>query len=272
MVAVLQHHLPGVFHRLIFPVFSAYVLPAGNFREHQQSQSVAFVDKILALGIVGSAHRHAGKLLPQNPRVLPLEPLRNGVAHIRPALVPVQSPQESFLPVQVEAVRLEFGGTEAHLDLPRIHHPADFQQGHPAGVENGMLRVPALDAGATDGDHAPGGECLLHQHPLALLQLHQKNAPFGFLQSGLDFQGGQVRGRYVQIFNIALFPDVQPGLPVKPAVGQIVDDKSEGRHRAVLRGVQLHRQPVFSAQNRRVGDVHPEGGIAAPVGCQLLTV
>lgn len=106
MVAVLQHHLPGVFHRLIFPVFSAYVLPAGNFREHQQSQSVAFVDKILALGIVGSAHRHAGKLLLQNPRVLPLEPLRNGVAHIRPALVPVQSPQESFLPVQVEAVRL----------------------------------------------------------------------------------------------------------------------------------------------------------------------
>ena len=272
MVAVLQHHLPGVFHRLIFPVFSAYVLPAGNFREHQQSQSVAFVDKILALGIVGSAYRHAGKLLLQNPRVLPLEPLRNGVAHIRPALVPVQSPQESFLPVQVEAVRLEFGGTEAHLDLPRIHHPADFQQGHPAGVENGMLRVPALDAGTADGDHAPGGECLLHQHPLALLQLHQKDAAFGILQSGLDFQGGQVRDRYVQIFNIALFPDVQPDLPVKPAVGQIVDDKSEGRHLAVLRGVQLHRQPVFAVQNRRVGDVHPEGGIAAPVGCQLLTV
>ena len=190
MVAVLQHHLPGVFHRLIFPGLPTDVLPARNFRKHQQSQPVAFVDKILALGIVGGTHRHAGKLLLQDPRVLPLEPLRNGVAHIRPALVPVQATQESLLSVQVEAVGLEFGGTEAHLDLLGIHHPADFQQGHPAGVEDGMLRVPLLDAGAADGDHAPGGKRFLHQHPLALLQLHQKDAALGILQSGLDFQGG----------------------------------------------------------------------------------
>ena len=272
MIAVLQHHLPGVFHRLILPVLPADVLPARDLREHQQPQAVAFVDEILALGIVGGAHRHAGKLLLQDSRVLPLKPLRSGVAHIRPALVPVQPPQEGLLPVQVEAVGLKFGGAEAHLDFPGIHHPADFQQGHPAGIENGALRVPALDAGAADGDHAPGGECLLQQHPLALLQLHQKDAPFGVLQSGLDFQGGKIRGRYVQVFNIAPFPDVQPDLPVKPAVGQIVDDKSEGRHRAVLRGVQLHRQPVFSAQNRRVGDVHPERGVSAPVGRQFFAV
>ena len=89
MVTVLQHHLPGVDHCLILPFLTADVLPAGDFREYKQAEAITFVDKVVALGIVGSADRHAAQFFLQNTGILPLEAFRGRIAHIRPALMPV---------------------------------------------------------------------------------------------------------------------------------------------------------------------------------------
>ena len=99
MVPVLQHHLPGIFHSLIFPVSVTDVLPAGDLGEYQQAQPVAFVNKMVALGIVGGADRGAAQFFFQDPGILPLEALRCGISHIGPALVPVQAPEEGFLTI-----------------------------------------------------------------------------------------------------------------------------------------------------------------------------
>ena len=43
VVPVLQHHFPGILHRLVLPGFVANMLPAGNLRKDQQTNPVAFV-------------------------------------------------------------------------------------------------------------------------------------------------------------------------------------------------------------------------------------
>ena len=99
VVPVLEHHLPGVLTGLLLPLFVPDVLPAGDLGEHQQTLTVALVDKIPALGVVGGADGVALQLVPQNPGVLPLQMLRGGVADGGIALVPVQAPEEGLFPV-----------------------------------------------------------------------------------------------------------------------------------------------------------------------------
>ena len=125
VVSVLQHQLPQVLQGLLLPGPVPDVLPARQLREHQQAQPVALVDKMPALGIVGGAHRVALQFPFQNPGILPLQALRRGIADIGIALVPVQSPEEKLLPVEVEAVGPEFRRpiAESHF-LPVQHRPA----------------------------------------------------------------------------------------------------------------------------------------------------
>ena len=89
VIAVLQNHLPYVFHRLILPTGITDVLPTRDFGEHQQTPAVTFVQKILALGIVAGAYRVAAQFLLQNPGILPLQGLRRGITHIGEALMAV---------------------------------------------------------------------------------------------------------------------------------------------------------------------------------------
>ena len=248
------------------------MLPAGDLGEHQKTQPVALGQEVVALGIVGGAHGVAAQLLLQNPGILPLQGGRGGVAHVGVALVPVQTPQESLFAVEIEPVCTELGGAEAHLCFLHVHDLADFQQGHPAVVENGPLRVPGLDHGTGDGHGAPGLKGLLHQQPLPLGKLHQQDAPLPMAQGGTDFQGFHIRGGDVQILNVGFFLHIQPNLPVQAAVGQVVHRKAEGGNLGILPGVQLHRQQIFPAQVGFPGDFHPEAGIAAAVLGQRLAV
>ena len=135
-----------------------------------------------------------------------------------------------------------------------------------------MLQVPGLDHGAVDGDNTGGRKGLAHQLPFPLQQLHQHDAAGGIVEGGSDLQGGNLRGGDIQVFDIAFFSYIQPNLPVQSAVGQIVHDKTKGRHVTIFCGVQLHSQQVLPAGNGCTGDLHPEAGIAAAVGRQLLTV
>ena len=272
MVPVLQDHLPGVLDGLGLPAAAADVLPAGNFCEYQQAQPIALVQEIVALGIVGGAHGVAGQLPFQNSGILPLKALRGGVAHIGPALVPVQSPQKGALAVEVKAVGLEFHHPEAYLLLPHVHDLADFQKGHPAGVEHRVAGIPGPDTGALDGDHAIGGEGLAYDAPLTPQQLHQQQTAIGVVELGANFQGGEGRRGDEQVFDVAFFPDVQPDLPVQAAVGQVVDDVAEGRNFRIFGGVQTDGQQVVLPQPDGLGDLHPEAGVAAPVFHQLPTV
>lgn len=60
VIAVLQHHFPDVFHRLILPTFITDMLPTGDLHKDKQARSVTFIDKIVALGVVRGAYRVAG--------------------------------------------------------------------------------------------------------------------------------------------------------------------------------------------------------------------
>ena len=110
-----------------------------------------------------------------------------------------------------------------------------------------MFRVPGLDAGALDGDDAVGGEGLANQHPFSLQQLHQQQAPVGVVEGGADFQGGQGWRGDKQVLDIAFFPHIQPDLPVQAAIGQVVNDVTEGRDFRIFGGVQPDAQQVLPA-------------------------
>ncbi len=258
----MQHHFPQVFQGLLLPGLVPDVLPARQLRKHQQAQPVTFIDKMLALGIVRGAHRVALQLLLQNPGVLPLQALRGGIADIGIALVPVQAPEEGFLPVEIEAVRLEFRRpvAEAHF-LPVQHRPA-LQQFCPQGVQLGRFRRPGL--GLRIGDSLLHAAHRLHQQLLSV----QHGKADGIVCTADLYLGHQrvgCRGGDEHIRNVALLPHVQPGLPVQSAVGQIVNDEAEGRDGRVFRRVQLHRQVNLPAKAGIVRDLQPEGGVAAAV-------
>ena len=96
-----------------------------------------------------------------------------------------------------------------------------------------MIRFPGFDPGAGNGDDAFGGKGFSQQLPLTLDQFHQHQTVFRIDQGGPDLQGGQIRRGDIQVLDVALFPDIQPDLPVQTAVGQIVDDETEGRDLAM---------------------------------------
>ena len=108
VVAVLLYHFPHIFAGLFLPIVITDVLPAGNFREYQQTQTVTFVEEIVTLRIVGGAHRHTAQFFFQNAGVLPLQAFRSGVADVGVALMAVETPKEGFLTVEVKAVFLKF--------------------------------------------------------------------------------------------------------------------------------------------------------------------
>ena len=120
VIAVLRHHLAHVLHGLILPGRVADVLPAGDFGEDQQTQAVALVDEVLALRIVRGAHGSALQLLLEDARVLALQMLGRGVADVGVVLVAVQAAQEELFAVEIEAVGLEDGRTEAEFFLHTV--------------------------------------------------------------------------------------------------------------------------------------------------------
>ena len=76
---------------------------------------------------------------------------------------------------------------------------------------------------------------------------------------------------HIDVLHQRRAPQIQPGLPVQSAVGQIVYDKAEGRNGGILGGVQLHGDPVFTGpeQFRNLG---PKSGVAAAVAGSLPAV
>ena len=136
MIAVLQEHLLQHFTGGVLPVVVPDVLPAWQFSEHQQTPSVALVQKILALGVVTGAHGGAVQLLLQNAGILPLQAFRCGIADVRVALVSVQTPQKGLFAVEVEAIRPELCGAEAKRHLFTV----DGLSGCVQKLCNGMMQ------------------------------------------------------------------------------------------------------------------------------------
>ena len=249
MVAVLEDHVLHIFQGLVDPHIVADVLPAGDLGEDQDASAVALVQEMVALGIVGGADRVAAQLLLKDTGILPLKALGGGVAHVGIALMPVQTPHEGLLSVQVQAVGPEFHGAEAEFDAAGVQDAAVLLQGHPADVAHGPHGVPGLHPGAGKRQALAGQESTLGDGMAALGHLSFQSAAVHAYGSGFDADRFRIRGGDEYVFQIALFPDVQPDLPVETAVGQIVDHEAERRHQRILGGIQLHRQDVLIAQD-----------------------
>ena len=176
--------------------------------------------------------------------------------------MPVQPPEEKLLPVEIEAIGPEFRRpiAESHF-LPVQHCPA-LQQFCPQGIQLGRVHRPGL--GLRVGDPLLRAALRLHQQLLSV----QDGKADGIVCPAdlhLGHQRVRCRGGDEHIRDVALFPQVQPHLPVQAAIGQVVDDEAEGRDGRVFSGVQLHRQVDFSAEAGIVRDLQPEGSIAAAV-------
>ena len=221
---------------------------------------------------MGRTNRHTAQFFLQKPGILPLEFFRYGVAHIGPALMAVQSPEESLFPVEIESVFFELRSPEANLYLLHIQHLADLQQGNTAGIADRMVTAPGLHHGAVDGNDTGRGEGFSHQLPLTFFQFHQNDTAGGIVQGGTDLQGIQIRCGDEEVFNVAFFLHIQPDFPIQAAVGQIIHHKAKGWDFTVLGGIQLHRQNIFFTQTGSFRDLHPEAGIAGAVMGQFHTV
>ncbi len=93
MVTVLQHHLPCILYRFLFPFRITDMLPARYFRKHKQPDLVAAVQKILRLRIMGSTHRVTGQFRFDQDCIPPLHRLRHGVSDIWKGLMTVHAAQ-----------------------------------------------------------------------------------------------------------------------------------------------------------------------------------
>ena len=222
------------------------MLPAGDLGKDHQAQPVALVDEVGALGIVGGAHGGAAQLLLQDAGVLPLEALRRGVADVGIALVPVQAPEIALLPVEEEALGPKLHRAEAKEGLLRIQHPAALvQQLRPGQIALGLFRAPGLHPGNAQGEALPPRLARQAALPVPDGEAH-RGVRAAQLQPGL--QQVQLRGVDEQILDPVPIAQVQPGLPIEAAVGQIVDHKAEGRDLAVLGAVQLNGHRLSSPQ------------------------
>jgi len=143
MIPVLQNHLLQHMACQVLPGCVTDVLPAGQLREDQKPHFITGIQKMLALGIVAGAHGIAAQLLLQDAGILPLQALRGGIADIRVALMPVQTPQKGLFPVQIEAVRPENRRAEAETGLAHVQRlPLFIQQLRHAGIEHRCFRCP----------------------------------------------------------------------------------------------------------------------------------
>lgn len=273
MVAVFQHHLAAVRHGLVLPGVAADVLPAGHFGEHQQPQLVASIQKRVALRVVARAHRVAAQRVPEIFRVQPLLAVGHGVALVRPALVPVQPAQRNALCVQVQPVRPEIHGAEAHAQRALVEHPVrqaaaarpDEPQRH--RVQHGRVRAPGGDAAHGAGQRGRGRPLeAAHAGALAVRDLHAQQAACCVARDGgVDVEAAVRRTGPEQVVEADGLFDVEAHGPVDAAVGQIIDHKAEGRHVQRLAAVAADGHHVAPAVDEMRGQVGRKGRVAAAV-------
>ncbi len=177
--------------------------------------------------------------------------------------MPVQAPQIALLPVEEEAVSPELHRAETKERLPGVQHAAlRVQQLRPAGIAPGILRAPGLHPRNTQADARMTLGLGQAARPVPYAEAHGEGR---IRQLQPRLQGIQRRREDEEIPNVLSAADVQPGLPIEAAIGQIVNDKAKGRHAAVFRAVQLHGHSVLAFRAQEIGDLHPEGGVAAAV-------
>ena len=272
MIAILQHHFAGIFHALFLPaVILADMLPSGNFGKYQKTQSIAFVNKILTLGIMGSAHNHAAQFLLQNAGIFSLQAFRCGIAHVRPALMAVQTPQKYRLAVEEKSILFELRCAEAKLHLLHIKSLSIADHAHAADMAIGIITIPAARTGHLQIQN--GIHRFLFQKRLTLLckNFNNKLTVLPVFRGDFQMDGFCCGGAHIQIGNQTLISHIQPHFPIQSAIGQIVDHKSEGRYGRVFSGVQLHRNQIFTALHA-VCDFHAKCRIAASVRGQFPAV
>ena len=114
MIAVLHNHVFCIGDGLLLPLLITNVLPARYFRKYQQAKPVTGIHEILTLRIMRSTHGIAAKLFFQNSGIFLLQGSCTGIAKIRPALMTVQSAQEDFFAIEIEAVRIKMYGAETN--------------------------------------------------------------------------------------------------------------------------------------------------------------
>src|ERR1700750_2785597 len=114
MVPVAADHSANVVDGYLLPLLVSDMLPAGNLFKHEQPDFVATIEEVARLGVVGSAHDVAMKLLAQNVSILALDAGWHGLTHKRKCLMSVESAQLDDFTVQRESMICERRFAESH--------------------------------------------------------------------------------------------------------------------------------------------------------------
>ena len=267
MVPILADHFLRISHSLLLPLLPANVLPAGDFREDQKPQLIAPVDKCMALGIMAGAHRIAAQLIFQDVRIQSLRSGRRRIAHIGPALVPVQSPYFHPVPIQPASVRLHLDPPEAKANFLCIHDIPEFQELQVQRVEPGMLRIPKPCPGHMHVEMILEALLLQPGEDLAVLSQHtgpDLAAP-GSLRLQLYLQMLSVIRHDKDIPKMNFLLHLQVDRAVNASVGQIVHHIAEGRDIQSFPAVHPDHDPVCLAVPQKPRELHLKGCVSAPV-------
>ena len=134
MIPVLQDHFFCIDDSLFFPFLAADVLPSRDLGKYKQTEFVTGIQEGMALRIMGCSDGIYMKLFLQDPGVLFLKRIRNGITDIGIALMAVQSIDKAAFAIQQEIVFPVFQSAEAETHIFLIDHFAVSHKLDSAGV------------------------------------------------------------------------------------------------------------------------------------------
>ena len=146
-----------------------------------------------------------------------------------------------------------------------------MQKAHPEVIALGIVQIPGLGPGILQQDIRRIG--IQGCEDLTVLQ---KLCPVAEIALAVGGDGGLQPGQGgsgdKNIRNVAFRADIQPDFPVDAAEGQVVYHTAKGRGGRIFGGIQPDRNQIGFSETNRLGDFHPEAGIASAMGSQFFAV
>ena len=294
MVSVLDNHFPYVFIRLVFPFFTADMLPSRKLRKNQKSDFITAVDEVVTLRIMRCPDLVKSKLVFQNVGIVALHVFRHGIPHVGIALVTVQPADFDFFVVKVKSrgIKTYVAETEACLNPVNLvsvfidKHSGQkierriFKSPHPystckRGSKNGISRNPGIDFEARSIFVCTHRNRRIDRRNDALPDCE----PLFSVQSRNFYRRAELIffGRNKNVFYISWIFYFKKNFTVDSAVSHVVDSVSERRN-------VLHFVSVLAAVNDNVkniglsfrqkifGKVKSERRVSAPVVAKEFSV
>ena len=276
VIVILIYHLTHVLQAHFSPLrVLADVLPTRDLGEYHETQLVALVEEVLAVGIMRSTREVDSQLVPEVDRVGFLRRSRHSVSDVRIGLMTVETSYLEQIAVEVEAVFSEFTGSET-----RLVHDLFCAESRCDGIQVGIFGIPQLYALAIEDDalllsvRGDGS-----RRNFCARRVRDLDRDCGVLDSFAEsefyvqfWRGQHVDGRQTHIFAICRVVHVEVNLAVNAAVYEVVDHAAERGYLRPLGTIDHDCDHVGRAEVDKRRDIRIELCITALVRERLFAV